>query len=245
MDTLFNDISRSVSTHQRCSKKLCGMMKNDEAMVGQFLLAIDQILLYSSSNAYLDRLMKFIVRVMSNSDLEEGNFEEILKHVCGRSGCVDKTVRLRCCKILANSFSASDIKNCPIELSEEMCDLVVTSFLPRLRDRFQGVRSEAVGVLGRFQQEEEDEITKELIRMLEQETSKDMRKLCVENVMLTPRTITPIVNRLRDVSWEVRLSVLSTLFSKVHVTALSPSHLMQVTKIISFLTTYWGDFIEN
>jgi len=128
-----------------------------------------------------------------------------------------------------------------------MCDLVVASFLPRLRDRFQGIRSEAIGVLGRFQQpeeEDEDEITKELIRMLEQETSKDMRKLCVENVMLTPKTITPIVNRLRDVSWEVRLSVLSTLFSKVHVTALSPSHLMQVTNLISFLTSLI-EFIEN
>jgi HEAT repeats len=90
--------------------------------------------------------------------------------------------------------------------------------LPRLKDKVPGVRVLAVRALGNLQSEG-DGITEELLRLLQRDSSKEVRIAAVDCICLSKITLPLVIARVKDVKPEVRIAVYNRLSAKGMVSA--------------------------
>ena len=93
------------------------------------------------------------------------------------------------------------------------------TLMPRLHDKIPNIRVWAIKALGRFQNPEDvnDPIVTELLNLMKNDSSKDVRLAAVEALYIGKRTIADIVDRVKDVHSDVRVGTINHLASKIDV----------------------------
>jgi hypothetical protein len=123
-----------------------------------------------------------------------------------RSRAVDKAVRLRACQLIAGIM----LKVQGSEVAEEVLVKMIDVLTPRLRDKAPNVRVWAVKVF-EWLQIEDDFITEEMARLLNEDSSKEVRVAAVESICMSKTVLPLIIARVKDIKPEVRIAAMKRL----------------------------------
>lgn len=176
----------------------------------------DKILSTNKKDLIILNIIKFYSNFIFNLILYNENlFILHLNYLLKRSESLDKIVRFRVCQTISTIFN---LINEDIEIDINIWNNISLKLLPRLRDKCQTVRLWAVHALKNFQKPDEetnDQIMIEYIRLLESDESKDVRLAVIECICLCPNTLNSLLNRLRDIKSEVRMKTIEQLIKSV------------------------------
>ncbi|PRP82212.1 condensin complex subunit 3-like [Planoprotostelium fungivorum] len=141
-----------------------------------------------------EKFKHFIHEIIPVEEEQESLAHDLINYLLPMTNAKDKGVRFRTCNIIAGLM-----KNLTeIELEEEMTE--------RVSDKHPAVRVQAVDALSRLQDatKKEDRVTQLYIKTLRTDTSVDVRKAVISAIQLTALTLPIVMERLHDVSDEVR-----------------------------------------
>ena len=90
---------------------------------------------------------------------------------------------------------------------------------PRLHDKIPNIRVWAIKALYKFQNPDDiyDPIVTELLNLMKNDSSKDVRLAAVEALYIGKRTVVSIVDRVKDVHSDVRVGTINHLANKIDV----------------------------
>jgi condensin complex subunit 3 len=217
---VLGDCQRSVAGHKRgLTSVLAAMGKVDTmgAFMQYFTPALDRILVVFKREPGVERLVKFVGLMATHSvkkhaEQRDQFLDSLLRYLMVRSTTRDKAVRFRCCQLVATVLHALDPE---AEIAEDLFDEVEASMLLRSRDKIPVVRVQAIMALSRLQTEEADcPVTEEFERILRTDSSKDARKAVLNELAVSPRSRDLVLERMHDVSPEVRKEAYGVVKSK-------------------------------
>lgn len=230
LSVVLTEAQQHASFHKGGVKKLSGLfgkVSGDQAAeLMETILrgCVDKYMLVSKKDANMDRLSKFFCEFLVSSSMyaSDAVFRQGVEHLLKRSLAGDKTVRYKACQNFATVIMNM---NGDAEISDELWEQITETLTPRLRDKAPNVRMWAIKALGRLQnsESEKDEITLEIQRLMESDTSDAVRVAAVDNIAVAMHTLNSIVSRVRDVKKEVRVAALERLMNNVNVSNLSSS----------------------
>lgn len=215
---VFQDAQTSTKHHQSGFKKLNSILTKDINLL-TFILrhCIDQILLCSiqatKNDDLAEKLMHFTAAWLSG-ETSDDVFNNTVLHICRRSQCMDKVVRIRSCQLIATIFKNVNPSR---EIDVTFAESATKYLSERLRDKITTVRLWAVKAVEKFQNQhdENDIITNELIRIMQSDASPDVRMAAVQTITVFKSSLPEIINRMKDVKTEVRLSAVEKLFKDI------------------------------
>lgn len=219
---IFDEVQRIPSaSNKSCIPKLNKILDGEaEEERGAILQGIwrgclDRCLLCAKKEHLVDKMIDFLSSFVSSKATNDIVFSSCIDHLLMRSQATEKVVRLRTCQMILRVIigTTESVK----EVSEVSIKSIIDTLLPRLRDKVPGVRVWAVKILSNLQMEAEG-ITEELIRLLQSDSSKDVRVATVESICLSKITLPHVIARVTDVRPEVRIAVYTRLSSK-HILA--------------------------
>lgn len=96
---------------------------------------------------------------------------------------------------------------------------MMKTLTPRLHDKIPNIRVWAIKALYKFQNPDDiyDPIVTELLNLMKNDSSKDVRLAAVEALYIGKRTIVAIVDRVKDVHSDVRVGTINHLANKIDV----------------------------
>ena len=162
-----------------------------------------------------DIFYKTFIHLVVLNESNEDAWASVLLHLCKRSTASDKTVRARSCQWISAVLSCLE----GAEISDAVSSALVQAMLLRVRDKVASVRVWAVAAAGKlYAFEEESCLSAELVRLMESDSSREVRAAAVQHVFLDGTTLPSVVERVKDISAEVRLATYELLQLKVKVT---------------------------
>ena len=105
------------------------------------------------------------------------------------------------------------------EVDDDFWDEILKFLLPRMNDKIPVVRKHAVSAVSRLQDPTDalDAVTSEYIRLLGNDSSKEVRKAVLANIGVTVVTLPHIIKRTRDIREDVRKYAYNAIAIKVDV----------------------------
>lgn len=183
----------------------------------------------------IERAMTFIVKFSSalrTPQDSESCFAFVLVRMLLKLGCRsgDKSVRYRATQMVSRLISSASEED---ELSEELWLNLRKQMLSRLSDSYLPVRLEAIGALQRLQlpKEADDPTTSALLKALVSDSSAQAREAILSALALTRRTLTAVVERLRDAAPSVRATAFRILAKSVPVEAIARSDRAELLRL--------------
>lgn len=149
-----------------------------------------------------------------------GSQDALLSSVCmallGLSDAKDKAVRFRVAQIVGRVMNAMPEE---AEVAEELFSALEERMLRRCRDKVPVVRACALRSLFRLQDpsEPDDKITGEMLRMMETDSSAEVRMAAISTIAPSKPAIRALLGRTRDTSENVRKHALSVIREKVEM----------------------------
>jgi len=131
----------------------------------------------------------------------------------------NKTVRFRSCQLVHSLFSAIPTY---AQLDEHIISLCTKVMLERIKDKNSNVRAQAARAMVRLQQPRlvNCPIIKAFLFHLECDESAVVRMMVVSTIAITLRTLPAVLDRVRDVSENVRKATFKIISQKVSMQAL-------------------------
>ena len=215
----FSEAQRSAATHKGGVKAVAGALQKDAELLKTILrTCVDQCLVCSKKEAAVDRVIKFFCELLAYKEHVGGDavFRQGMEHLLARSMATDKTVRYRACQVIAGAVTAMDGD---AELDEELLDAMISTLVPRLKDKFPNVRMWAIKALGRLQDPDNNRcpVTMELLRLMSSDSAAAVRVAAADHILVTKMVLPKLVARVRDVKPEVRIAALERLTKEVDV----------------------------
>lgn len=241
MISLFEEVQLSKRSHKSLVKKLNNSYlkqydskSNPKPMNILLNCVLDQTLLHSKSNANISRLIAFFGLTLT-SILEQDSLKEIaFQHLFKRLKSTLKHVRQRVCQLLEEFLKAVSEGNLEID-----CDLLANisqQLLIRLQDKVPAVRAAAVNALMHLQDpsDKEDAVISGLLALLRIESAVTVRNATVKILSLCDGTKDALVLRLRDVSADVRVSVLNRFVEDTDIRQFSRASRAEIVQAILY-----------
>jgi len=226
--SIFHAAQLSLSKHRACSEALYALRAaaTDRAAFDDDVFACIACVLRHSkrekaAEKVVGNVLEFIVQFATKHGGEAAFDEDFVERVSLRllklSASKDKAVRFRSVQLIGQMLERIGDE---VELSDELFEEVEAKMLERCRDREQIVRAAATKAVARLQdpsQGKQDKVTAELLRMLNDDDKVEVRMAAMAAVAfaISPITIKAVLQRIRDVSAEVRLHALQVLMDKV------------------------------
>jgi condensin complex subunit 3 len=208
---------------------------------------LNRVLTIYEREAAVERVVQFLVSLINEVTLAGGELEkefsssdclllQTIKHLSKYSGVGDKAVRFRCCQLLSLLISkfSKEISQHESFIVEELREVLLT----RTKDKIPIVRQFALSALLTLQNTEEANrespvvrlarATREGLKLLSSDPSKDVRKVAVCNITVNKYTLPELLKRLRDINAEVRSSTLTLLKDRVKMDMLEFAHLKEL-----------------
>ena len=228
----FNECQKSKAAHRKTDLILRKhQAKDPAAFEAAFLRCVEAVLPHFKSEPAIERIMQFVIMFATRQHVNEAAEEDeedaavgagfdirLLAHLMKRQNDTDKGVRSRVCQLTAGIFgSLSD----DAEISDELWDDVQESMCARALDKASKVRAFAIAALQRMQDptDGEDEVLLLMLKAMNTDSCKEVRKAAIEHISVSPLTIPKILLRLRDVQPDVRRKAIGK-FSSVPVAML-------------------------
>jgi condensin complex subunit 3 len=212
----FNECQKSKAAHRKTDLILRKHQAKDPvAFEAAFLRCVEAVLPHFKSEPAIERIIQFVIMFATRQHVNEAEEDEedaavgagfdirLLAHLMKRQNDADKGVRSRVCQLTAGVFgSLSD----DAEISDELWDDVQESMCARALDKASKVRAFAIAALQRMQDpmDGEDEVLLLMLKAMNTDSCKDVRKAAIEHISVSPLTIPKILLRLRDVMPDVR-----------------------------------------
>ena len=192
----FNECQTSKAAHRKADLILRKhQAKDPAAFEAAFLRCVEAVLPHFKSEPATKRIMQFVIMFATR---QHAGFDmRLLAHLMKRQNDADKGVRLRVCQLTAGVFGTlSD----DAEISDELWDNVHESMCARALDKVSKVRAFAIAALQRMQDpmDGEDEVLLLMLKAMNTDSCKDVRKAAIEHISVSPLTIPKILLRLRD-----------------------------------------------
>jgi len=183
--------------------------------------AVDRCLVCAKKEASVERVLKFFCEFLASTS-DEGIFRTSMEHLLARSLAGDKNVRYRVCQTIAGVISNMSSE---ATISDELCEAIIKTLTPRLRDKAPNVRMWAIKALARLQNasDDKDVLVNEFVRLMASDPSTAVRVAAVDNLSVCKRILPDLVARVRDIKSEVRVAALEHLAKDVDVRHLSIS----------------------
>ena len=217
---------KNISTNsnaKRNTTKLLKLLEGDRAQEAFMSICqcYDKVLSCGKKEAAAELTVRFFVTLASTSLQNENVFLSFINYLLERTKSLDKIVRFRACQTISCIFN---------ELTEEMidgvlCDTVAETLLPRLRDKCPNVRMWSVKALQDLIDPEDpkDSILLEFIRLMESDSSKDVRIAAINCTILSKYSLLHLIDRLKDIKTEVRIAAVQKLVDMVEINHLTQS----------------------
>jgi hypothetical protein len=156
--------------------------------------------------------------------------ERIRGHACILLGKIAKALL-----DLRKSAAIAARDNSDIDWAEANLELIQDALLPRLQDKGQAVRCQAIDAVGNFFTVPEDaetygEILDALLWNLAHDPSVSNRIIAVQSVPVNEKTTDYIIARIRDVKPKVRAEALNTLGTKAKASNMTESQIVGVVQ---------------
>ena len=177
---------------------------------------LDQCLLCAKKEHVVDKMIEFLGSFISAKSTIDMAYTSCIDHLTLRSKATNKVVRFRSSQmVLRIIVGTMDSDKLVSEATlKKMCDML----RPRLRDKFPNVRVIALRALGNLQSDC-DGINKEILQLLQRDSSKEVRIAAIDCICLSKDTLPILIARVKDVKPEVRIAVYSRLSAKGAVNA--------------------------
>ncbi|KAL2314288.1 Condensin complex non-SMC subunit Cnd3 [Schizosaccharomyces pombe] len=204
----------SIAGHRKLCNKLF-TLRTQEGFETDILRALNIILTVKKGNSNADRVLRFLVtfvNYLQQKDPEIDIVQPILKHILRGLDAKDKTVRYRCCQIIAR------VVNCVKEIDDDLYNTLKEKLLSRVLDRESIVRLEAVVALSRLQEDtgdEENDVRNILLFLLQNDPSSEVRRSVLLNIEVSNSTLPFILERARDVDAANRKCVYARVLPKI------------------------------
>lgn len=204
---VFTEALRTSTSHQVGMKKLHHMLlssSNKVEFINIILLGYyDKVLVCTKKDASVDRIVSFFSTFSANiaADTDDSVFAAVLQHLIERTKADNKVVRGRACETLSHIFAKLSDE---VEFSVALWKAVEEGLLPLLRDKCANVRLWAVRAIKKFQTDEDPTIVKEVLRLMASDPVKDIRAAATTAIALKTITIGEVVQRMEDISADVR-----------------------------------------
>jgi hypothetical protein len=226
---LFDEAQRSETNHKNLSNKLLFFVNKNPGLLTLIHQLYDKILSYSKKEPVVDRIVRFYCLFVQTTASNENLFALNMRYLLRRSESIDKNVRFRACETIYGVFSGMTEE---LEMEEILWLEILAYLLPRLRDKCPTVRLWAVRAVKDFQDplKGDDIVMGEYKRLLQSDTSKDIRVAVLEVISVCMQTLTQILDRLRDVKSEVRLAAVNQILKSVEVNHLLPKQIAAFVK---------------
>ena len=227
--SIFHDAQLSLAKHRKCSDALHALRAKSSdraAFDDEIFNCVACVLPHFKREASAERVVEFIVHFATKNGGETDIDEEFVERLCLRllklAASREKAIRFRVVQLIGRILKSMDEE---AEMSEELFDAVESAMMERCRDKVPLVRAWAVKALYRLQNPKEpsDPATVEMLRLMNEDSAKEVRMAAVSTVAPSRASIRAILLRVRDVSDDVRLHALDVLAKKVEMRWLSIS----------------------
>ena len=220
---IFDEVQRIPSaSNKACIPKINKILQNesDESensiLLGIWRGCLDRCLLCAKKEKKVDKMIDFLSCFVSSKATSDKVFNSCIEHLLERSKATNKVIRLRACQMIQRVIVGTEDSG--KEMYEDTIKSIVDTLLPRLKDKVPGVRVWALKILSHLHQDG-DGINEEILRLMQCDSSKDVRVAAVENVRLSKETLSALIARVKDVRPEVRIAVYTRLSAKDIVSA--------------------------
>jgi hypothetical protein len=204
---IFNDVQQSGQhSNKSLITKLSSALAKTEDGLPILTSCVDRALVISRREAAAESILKFYVDFIVSTKSDEV-FNYTIGHLLDRSQALDKTLRLRACRLIELLFAKVPDDR---EFSDTFFQTVIECLSKRLSDKLPGVRAQGIRALAKLQQPDDDVVTK-IAELMSSDTSNDVRKTAVQNVLVCESTLSLIVQRIKDINTDVRLAALERL----------------------------------
>ena len=216
----FHEAQKSQKVHKVNTNKMQSLLTG--ARAGDAFVVIcqcyDKILSCSKKEAAAELTVKFFVSLVASAT--EDVFSSFVKYLLDRSNSLDKIVRFRSCQTISCIFKEFSEDS---EIDNDLWNTLSDTLLPRLRDKCPNVRMWSLKALKDLQDPSNpgDPIFQEFVRLLQSDTSKDVRMTAIECILVTKVSLSHIIDRLGDVKMEVRLTATQKLVDIVDINHLT------------------------
>jgi condensin complex subunit 3 len=170
---------------------------------------------FKEKNIFLERIINFtaLFSVSFKPDKTDDVVHPILSHIfrfiLKLSNSPNPAHRYWSCKLFNKMFHDME------ELSDELYEEIKEAMFERFRDPKSVIRCQAIIALHRLQDptDPQDPIICRLCAMLDSDFNSKVRQLCLEKIAFNKHTMPFVLNRIRDVDANVRLTVFQKLCS--------------------------------
>lgn len=213
----FADAQRTAAAHTRASKQLITAFNQSPSdFLVHFFHALNRILVIFSRDPPVERLIQFVAHFSASSSETIPNFcTTIISYLICHCTASTPAVRFRTVQLIASILIQLPAD---AELSEATLNKLQQAIFNRATDRVPRIRSATAGVLCRMQETGDPEIdpcTALLVSMLSTDASAAVRKAALQAIANTNETVPYVLQRIRDVSADVRRCAYETLATKV------------------------------
>lgn len=206
IEAIFNDAQQSLAKHRRCAERLRALQRKADARAfAEALFAcIACVLPIFKREPAAERVVEFVVRFLTEAGEDDaGEQDELIGRIClpllGLSDARDKAVRFRVSQLVGRIMNAMPEE---AEVSDDLFVAVEERMLRRCRDKVPVVRACALRALFRLQDPSgpSDAISSELLRMMEHDSSPEVRMAAISTVAPSKPAIRGLLSRTRDVT---------------------------------------------
>ena len=247
---VLNEAQNGIQYHQKQLKILKQILDQYNSSIVKFFdiffRLLSNLLIVSKREPATERLVEFVarfavatapIREVKKEDEEESSSEDeeelennflyiLVIKLFEFHEAKDRAVRLRVCQIIAKTL----LYGKEVHISSSLLDYISDILLVRLNDRYVLVRVQAAMGLSYLQEprDPECEVTNALMWSMENDTSVDVRRCLVQNIVFTQHTLPAVIERTRDVSDIVRRCAFLALSEKSTIRHLTIKQRLQL-----------------
>jgi hypothetical protein len=232
--TIFEDIQVSKRNHKTFIKKLNATLNSEktaEATIEIILKCmLDQTLIQTKSTAGLQRIVDFFGQFFAF--LDDGMKTEAFNHLFLRMKATQKQVRQRACQIIEGFLLA--VTENDIELECDLINDITSNLLIRLYDKIATVRTAAVNALAHLQnpEDKEDPVVIQLMELFNVDSTPSVRNSIAKALTLCDLTKDLLITRLKDISADVRVSILEKFCNDTDIRQFSKTSRVEIVTMI-------------
>jgi len=119
--------------------------------------------------------------------------DQILKTLIKGMSATDKTVRFRSTQLTAQVITALPA------IDEDIYERLKSSLLERANDKEMSIRLQSILAIAKLSSTDDKDVERALIQAMRHDKSAEIRRAGLLNCRLTPETICPCIERVRDV----------------------------------------------
>ena len=235
--SVFDEAQVNCVKHRKCFDQLRKIQASTAAneFLDELVACVACVLPTFKREPAAERVIDFLVQFVTSADgdTDAVQRDELVNALCLRmlnfSASADRAVRFRVTQLVGLMMNLLPEE---AEVSDDLFIAVEEAMLQRCRDKVPIVRAWAIRALFRLQDPSShtDVITGELLRLMGQDASKEVRMAAISTVAPSKHAIRAILARTRDVSADVRLHAMKQLASKVEMRWLA---IAQRTQLLS------------